>query len=220
MPPPPPPEGWQVSKPTSGKAIASLVCALGGLVLSGFCPIVFPAILVGLVLGILGIVESGREGKRSGRGLAIAGTVLSGLGIAGGVVAGVFVLRAIEEGGKELEREMQETVDDDVNLIAERMQRYCEQNNGTLHPGGPVLSRNRPVANEPAANQPDARRVTGALTVADLVDPEEINMGSISNYKLTITGPTTATLVITRWRDRREIEITDATKAQWVQRYP
>ncbi|MCB9936291.1 MAG: DUF4190 domain-containing protein, partial [Planctomycetes bacterium] len=69
-PPPPPPygyyEGAPSAKPTSGKAIASLICGLVGFLVICYVPGI--AALVGVVLGILAIIETGAEGKRSGRG--------------------------------------------------------------------------------------------------------------------------------------------------------
>lgn len=71
----------------SGMAIAALVLGIVALAMS-WMPIVnnlaFIVALVGLVLGIVGIVGCSRKGK-AGRGLAIAGVVLS-------VVAAVVVL--------------------------------------------------------------------------------------------------------------------------------
>jgi hypothetical protein len=57
--------GWYVERPTNGLAIASLVTALTCIP------------LVGLVLGIFGLLQIRRRGDR-GRGLAIAGVIVSG----------------------------------------------------------------------------------------------------------------------------------------------
>jgi hypothetical protein len=69
-----------VEKGTSGLAIAALVLGIIAVVLS-WVPIVnnFAAFLavIGLVFGIIGIVKTGAKGRKKGRGLAIAGTVLS-----------------------------------------------------------------------------------------------------------------------------------------------
>lgn len=59
-------------QPSSGQSIASLVLGLVGL-LAWCLPLVgFPVTIVGLVMGILGI-------KKGGRGMAIAGIVLSSI---------------------------------------------------------------------------------------------------------------------------------------------
>jgi len=55
--------------PTSGMAIASLVCSLAGIV---FCGI--PAVL-GVIFGFVGLSQT-KGGDRSGRGMAIAGLVV------------------------------------------------------------------------------------------------------------------------------------------------
>jgi len=61
---------------TSGLAIASLVLGIAGPCTAGLGSI------IGLILGIVGLVKIGRSaGAMGGRGLAIAGIVVSGLGI-------------------------------------------------------------------------------------------------------------------------------------------
>ncbi|MEK0217280.1 FxLYD domain-containing protein [Bifidobacterium mongoliense] len=71
-------------KPTSGMAIAALVLGIVGIALS-WVPIVnnVAAVIaiIGLVLGIIAICTTGSKGRKKGRGLAIAGTVLSVLAI-------------------------------------------------------------------------------------------------------------------------------------------
>lgn len=81
-PPPypyPPPAGQPPRWPgTNGFAIASLVFGLiGGVVLA-------------VVFGIVGLVQTRRR-PQAGRGLAVAGLVLSGLWLVGGVAIGVLV---------------------------------------------------------------------------------------------------------------------------------
>jgi len=61
---------------TSRCAIASLVCGIVGPCTLGLCSV------IGLILGIVGIVKIGKEPSvLRGRGLAIAGVAVSGLGI-------------------------------------------------------------------------------------------------------------------------------------------
>ncbi len=61
---------------TSGAAIASLVCSIVGPCTLGL------ASLIGIILGIVGLVKIGKAGGAvRGKGLAIAGIVLGGLGI-------------------------------------------------------------------------------------------------------------------------------------------
>ncbi len=63
-------------KKTSGLAIASLVLGIAGPCTVGLGSI------IGLIIGIVGLVKIGKSaGAKGGRGLAIAGIVVSGLGI-------------------------------------------------------------------------------------------------------------------------------------------
>jgi hypothetical protein len=82
--------GWYAERPTNGLAIASLVTSLSCL----------PPL--GLLLGILGLRQIRRRGDR-GRGLAVAGVVISSLGI---VVIALFVTLgvagAFEEGNTQV----------------------------------------------------------------------------------------------------------------------
>jgi hypothetical protein len=70
----PPYDPYRAGKPlgTNGKAIASLVTALGGLVFCGL-----PSI-AGLILGIIAMRECKRTGQ-DGYGLALAGTIVGAL---------------------------------------------------------------------------------------------------------------------------------------------
>jgi len=75
-------------KRTSGLAIASLVLGI-----LGFCCCGPVLGLVGLILGILGLVETGRAGAVvGGRGVAMAGVVVSIFSMVLGVAAMVFVM--------------------------------------------------------------------------------------------------------------------------------
>jgi hypothetical protein len=79
-PGPPPPSG-SGEKPTSGLAIASLVCGLAGVLFCGL-----PSI-VGLILGIVAMKKiSESQGRLGGHGLALAGTIVSGVMIFVGLV--------------------------------------------------------------------------------------------------------------------------------------
>jgi len=71
-----PPAAPAARPKTSGLAIASLVCGIVGPCTLGLCSI------IGVILGIVGIVKiGGSAAALRGRGLAIAGIVVSGLGI-------------------------------------------------------------------------------------------------------------------------------------------
>lgn len=91
-PPPPPAYGPANHTATNGLAVASLVCGIlwiGGLLS-----------VLALIFGIIALSQIRRQGGR-GRGMAIAGTILGGLGIVLGMVfvagAVLFVGRVSEE---------------------------------------------------------------------------------------------------------------------------
>lgn len=64
---------------TNGKAIASLVISVGGLLCCA------PLALVGVVLGGFAIRETKRTGQE-GYGMALAGTIIGGLAVVGGLI--------------------------------------------------------------------------------------------------------------------------------------
>jgi hypothetical protein len=70
---------------TSGLAIASLICGIGGLCTLGLGG------LVGIILGIIGLVKIGKSGGQlKGKGLAIGGIVASALSMILGLLLGLF----------------------------------------------------------------------------------------------------------------------------------
>jgi hypothetical protein len=83
----PPYDPYRAGKPlgTNGKAIASLVTALGGLVCCGL-----PSI-AGLILGIIAMRECERTGQ-DGYGLALAGTIVGALVTVGMALYFVIVI--------------------------------------------------------------------------------------------------------------------------------
>ena len=92
----PPPYGGPAYQPTatptrSGKAIASLVLGIAGVVL---CFLVIPSVLA-LIFGIIAIRATGRSGGHlTGKGMAIAGTVLGAVGL---VIGGVLIALVVTE---------------------------------------------------------------------------------------------------------------------------
>src|SRR5688572_3424590 len=227
MPPPPPPPGYGgegfLKKPTSGKAIASLICGICSVVLV-ICYVPVVAAVVGVVLGILAIVETGKEGRRSGRGLAIAGTIVSVLGIAALIAwhTGLTMIgRAAEE---QMNQAIAKGLDKDQGLLLERLKNYYDENEKSLGPGGPVQTRRLakvPATNAaPADNRP---RVTGALGVEHLAEDNDLSYGSSRGsgmgWKLTVTGKASAILSATDWSGAivREITIQDIGRNQYVQ---
>ena len=229
-PPPPPPPGmggeWGgPPRPTSGKAIASLVCGLGGLLLGFFCPVLAVAVLVGLVLGIMGIAETGRDGTRAGRGLAIAGTTASGLSVLGSIALALFFVSKATEAGEMQDEYFVAGTTQDFNLIAKRVADYYRQNGDSLGEGGPVLAQPG-GPDQPAASgnsgittpvTSDRARVTGALQLSHLVDETEFSQHPYVRYELIITGRSTATIRASRGAgEAREARITDAATGTWM----
>ncbi|WP_454857876.1 DUF4190 domain-containing protein [Promicromonospora soli] len=77
--------------PSNPQATASLVLGIVSLVLS----VLFVPAIIGVVLGIVGLVRSGRTDPPTGRGAAIAGIVLSAVGATLGVVLVVTASTAL-----------------------------------------------------------------------------------------------------------------------------
>jgi len=79
----------QTKPPGRGLAIASLVCGIGGLLTCGLSAI------VGVILGIVALVKMSKAAATGGKGLAIAGLVVSGLGVllipVMGMLAGILL---------------------------------------------------------------------------------------------------------------------------------
>jgi len=230
-PPPPPPEGWQPSKPTSGKAIAGLILGIAAPILGFGCPPLLIAVPVGFVLSLFAIGETGKEGKRSGRGLAIAATILCSLAIVGGIGLVGFMINQARFGREAADEMLQAEVDKDIDLVAKRLQEY-HRANGSLAPGGPFLagsgyvSENVPRDNKGAergANVAGVKdgKVQTALTMRHLVRETDLSaFKDFSHYELTVTGDNQARLLIKGWSNEvmQEIEISDAANARWHRR--
>lgn len=71
--------------PTSGLAIASLVCSLVGLVTAGL------AAIAGVICGHIALTET-RSGMRGGHGLAVAGLIIGWIQCGGWIVFWLFML--------------------------------------------------------------------------------------------------------------------------------
>lgn len=228
-PPPPPPAAYgfydnaPVAKPTSGKAIASLICGLASVV--GFAICVAPAVAapVGIVLGVIALFETGRNGPRGGRGLAIAGVIVSSLAtllIVGAAGFFFFITKATES---KFEATQRASLEQDQELLLQRLKQYYDANGNSLGPGGPVLAGGRgfaPTPGEGNAPPQDTRpRVSGMLEVKHLADHGEIGAGygGADGWKLIINGRASATLRYTDWggQVQREVEIRDVGKGDW-----
>jgi hypothetical protein len=229
-PPPPPPAAFgvydnaPVIKPTSGKAIASLICGLASVV--GFAMCIAPAVAapVGIILGIVAFLETGRNGTRSGRGLAVAGVIVSSLAtllIVG--AAGFFFLITKATEGK-FEATERASLERDQELLLTRLKQYHDANGKSLGPGGPVLAGDAgfaPTPGEGNAPPQDTRpRVSGMLEIKHLVGPGELGRGRGSGstgWTLIINGKSSSTLRFTDWSGNvlREVEIRDIGKGDW-----
>ena len=231
-PPPPPPDGWQPARPTSGKAIASLVLGLVGIV-GVFCYLPVVGAFIGIFLGVAGIVESGKEGKRAGRGLAIAGTACCILAVIGTAAIISTQVLLLDRSGQESEQVRQARLAQDQELIVSRLQEYCVANEGSLGPGGPVLAQGNttyPAGTAPAGNAPVSSdlRVTGKLELSHLVAGNELKYGGSGKrsgrgqWELIIKGQSSATIRARGWEGEilRELEIRDAAKGVAVQTVP
>lgn len=219
------PEGF-ANKVTSGKAIASLVLGLGGLV-GVLCHVTAPAALVGLVLGGLGIRETGTDGTRKGRGMAIAGLILCCVSIAVYVATfSALFYFAQQQERAEQQREGLE-LEHDLKLISERLQQYYAANNNSLGPGGvpPVLAAARKegghteAGNSPELPGMNGGRVSGPLNIAHLVQGHELqSVRRLERWQLHVTSPRSAVVIINQRRGGilAEAEFPDAAKAEYT----
>jgi hypothetical protein len=82
-------------RPTSGAAVVALIFGIIGLFLS-WCSLWIPS-LVAVVCGHVGVVAT-RQGRRSGRGMAVAGLVLGYLVVAVTVIAVAVAPEAVANG--------------------------------------------------------------------------------------------------------------------------
>jgi hypothetical protein len=164
----------QPGKPNSTMAIISLVLLVPGVLVALLTLGVggIPFFLAGIVLGGLALRETGAFGRKSGRGLAVAGTVVNSVLLVGAVAAGVgmFVLvKAHDSAQKE-----QYSVIADSHLIITRVRIY-QVTKGDLEPGGPQMI---------GGHRSDVA-VQGTLKVSDLVSPSELEL-DMNRYRLDV----------------------------------
>jgi hypothetical protein len=195
-PPPPPPPGmgmpdFGIPRPQSGKAVGSLVCAGLGLIC---CAIALP---IGFVLGCMGIAETGPNGSRSGRGMAITGLVLNTL-IMGGIIAFYVVVFAASAVQHQKQQEVENKgIDADLDKIRLRLNEYYVANNNSLGAGGfKLASTEKPTT---TVKTPVKKgRVEGTLKMEDLFAEGELSM-PLNMYELIITGSSSATVRASSW---------------------
>ncbi len=209
IPPPPPPAPFGmpqfgIPRPQSGKATASLVCAGVGLVGGVICGVLAIAIPVGLVLGFMGIAETGPNGTRSGRGIAITGTIINGLLLVLAVVGVIAFIGLASRGAQQRDEAFSQKTDADLNKIRARLRSYYDQNNNSLGPGGPRLSTSDYTASHGNAPATPGRKgiVSEVLKLEDLFGANELSM-SLSMYELTITSSSSATVRVNSWNRKQ-----------------
>lgn len=172
--------GFVAKKPVTVLGIISLVLAgvgcLAGLVSFGLFS--WPFFIGGGVLGYVAIRETAAWGKKSGRGLAMGGTIANGALLLLNIV-GVIALFAAAGTLEDIVEQQNNATMVDGPLIVERIGKY-KQAKGDLQPGGPQMQ----------LGFEQATAVTGAqLTVPDLCRPTELK-NPIEQYSLVISEDT------------------------------
>ncbi len=191
--------------PTSGAAVASLVFGI-----LAFCTLGLTAIL-GIILGIIGLVRTGRRGGMRGRGMAIAGTVLSVVVLfLDLVVAGFLLLVAQAHDRPRIEasvvlgdrygpvaarpvtpREAAAQSMIGLTRLAEAALEYAEENDGRLPPPGGFPSALRDYLDPggmPDAPPGRAYGVNGALCGLRLSDLRDADR-TVLFFECTPEGP-------------------------------
>lgn len=156
-------------KPTSGLAIGSLVCLGAGFLVGLSWP-------VGIVLGFMGLRETGPTGPKSGRGMAMAGLIGNSLltvmiiGFIALVLVGVSM--AATEAGRNA------NVMRDGQLIESRIGMYY-RDKGDLASGGHKF----------VLGQRSVEKTDGPLVVSHLVSGSELK-NPIESYRIQVQGDT------------------------------
>jgi len=145
---PNPSSGYTESTP--GLAIAALICGI-----VGFC--FFPLAIVALILGI--IAMSNMRENQPGRGMALAGTILGGVGLALGIVAVLIAILLPALGAaRRTARNMQNSTQ--LRGIHQGLITYANSNKGYLpgiYSNGEVLADGALTGNSGDGNTPQAR---------------------------------------------------------------
>ena len=178
---------YPTGKPTSTLAIVSLVL-MGVGVLIGFVSVgIFsvPLFLIGSVLGYLGMRETAAWGKKSGRGIALGGTISNMVLMVLNVVfllAGFLFIQSVGDSF-----EQQANAMGDGLKISMRVGMYKEAK-GDLKPGGPQFKAG--FQNDTAVTGPSLQ-VTDLVTASELENPIEQYSMDVKDDVATIywTGP-------------------------------
>lgn len=172
-------------KPSSALAMISLILVAPGFLLTFVLGLlVVPIYIAGIVLGVLGLRETGKYGTKSGRGMAIAGTITNSIFLTGTVALTVTVLVFFTAAASELKEAA--NIQEDAQLIIERVGMY-HRAKGDLGPDGPQMVR----------GLQSSIAVQGSLKVSDLVSLIELN-NEVEDYRLEVNeSEGTATLYYT-----------------------
>lgn len=157
---------YQATKPYSGLAVASMVCAGVGFVLG-------VPWLVGIVLGILALRATGPTGTRNGRGLAIAGIATNAVLLVGAVA--VFALATVTLDKAKNAVKFHQESQLDASLIAQRAA-VAVAHGADLRNRGWVFH-----------NDQKGAPVEGPVQVPHLVAADELRLPR-ENYELVFAG--------------------------------
>lgn len=175
-----PPVGNELANRTSGLAIASLICGFFGV------PI-FPVALAALICGIIALTKMSSDSTLKGKGMAIAGTILGGIGL---LVTPCLLMGTILPAlgkARSTARQMKDSTQ--VRGIAMALTLYAENNNDQFP--------------EPGADWQQRLLATGSVTPELLITPIDggENAAGVPSYLYytpsSTDNPQTTVLVIT-----------------------
>lgn len=197
-------QGPQMGKPTSVLAIVSLVLLGVGMLTGLFTLGLFsiPLFVIGGVLGYLGMRETAAWGAKSGRGMALGGTIANLVCL---VLNGGFLLVAllfVQSAGSALEQQANAAAD--AMLIRQRIQMYKDAK-GDLKPGGPQMKAG--FRNDTAVTGP-------MLTVADLATEGELQ-NPIAQYSIEVVGESATIYWTPENGARQEVGTYDSRFSGW-----
>ncbi|MBX3474309.1 MAG: DUF4190 domain-containing protein [Planctomycetes bacterium] len=186
---PPPYPQYQVpaSKPTSGKAIASLVCGVVSVFMWPTAIVLGP---VAMAMGWSALRETSPTGGKNGRGFAIGGMITGAVMLLVCVVIAavlIFAFSFAEKHASKFETQMIEDrerqADADMKLIRDRLKLYYVENNRSLKEGGPIVVDGW----EGGLFDENSPRVKGKLELKHLVRDHDLVLRS-HEYDLDIQG--------------------------------
>jgi hypothetical protein len=157
---------YPMAKPTSGLAIAARVCAGVGFVTGGL------GWLPGIILGVLAMKPTRAGGTHAGRGMALAGLIISSIMTVLGVALVAFVVLVAQSTASEIQTMGHYTTDG--NLIVERADMYRREH-GDLSSGGHCF----------VGGYKNEAKAAGGLRVEHLAGANELKL-PIDRYTLEV----------------------------------